>query len=177
MGWHLLPHFGPSQILLVSVWGQHPIPYRDPPVVRQLMQVVITLPGQGRWFSSAVPVHSDEHSLLSRVDAEAEQSSRLCQQFQRQLVGSPFSCGMKPVLVGLVAQSRPIAHQALLSMGFSRQEYWSGLPFPSPGDLPNLGIEPGSPALQADSLPSEPPGKPIWDEVKGLNCQVCLRSY
>ena len=48
------------------------------------------------------------------------------------------------------------AHQAPLSMEFSRQEYWSGLPFSSPGDLPDLGIEPGSPALQADSLPSEP---------------------
>ena len=45
-----------------------------------------------------------------------------------------------------------------LSMGFSRQEDWSGLPFPSPGDLPDAGIEPRSPALQADSLPSEPPG-------------------
>ena len=44
-------------------------------------------------------------------------------------------------------------------MEFSRQEHWSGLPFPSPRDLPNLGIEPGSPALQADSLPSEPAGK------------------
>ena len=45
-------------------------------------------------------------------------------------------------------------------MEFSRQEYWSGLPFPSPGDLPNPGMELGSPALYADSLPSEPPGKP-----------------
>ena len=45
-------------------------------------------------------------------------------------------------------------------MGFSRQEYWSGLPFPSPGDLPNPGIEPGSPTLEADALTSEPPGKP-----------------
>ena len=45
-------------------------------------------------------------------------------------------------------------------MGFSRQESWSGLPFLSPGDLPDPGIEPGSPALQADALPSEPPGKP-----------------
>ena len=52
-----------------------------------------------------------------------------------------------------------VAHQAPLSMGFSRQEYWSGLPFPSPGDLPNPGIERGSPALQADALTSEPPGK------------------
>ena len=51
-----------------------------------------------------------------------------------------------------------VAHQAPPSMGFSRQEYWSGLPFPSPGDLPDQGIEPGSPALQSDALPSEPPG-------------------
>ena len=48
---------------------------------------------------------------------------------------------------------------APLSVGFSKQEYWSGLPFPSPGDLPDPGIEPASPALQADFLLSEPPGK------------------
>ena len=47
------------------------------------------------------------------------------------------------------------------SMEFSRNEYWSGLPFSSPEDLPNLGIEPGSPILQADALTSEPPGKPL----------------
>ena len=52
-----------------------------------------------------------------------------------------------------------IAHQAPLSMGFHRQEYWSGLTFPSPGDLPDTGIKPESPALQADSLPTEPSGK------------------
>ena len=46
-------------------------------------------------------------------------------------------------------------------MGFSRQEYWSGLPFPSPGDLPDPGIEPASPAFQAGPLPSEPPGKAL----------------
>ena len=49
-----------------------------------------------------------------------------------------------------------VAHQAPLSMGFSRKEYWSGLPFPSPGDLPDPGIKPGSPAMQADTLPSYP---------------------
>ena len=54
-----------------------------------------------------------------------------------------------------------VAYQAPPSMGFSRQEDWSGLPFPSPGDLPDPGIEPGSPAFQADALTSEPPGKPI----------------
>ena len=52
-----------------------------------------------------------------------------------------------------------VACHAPLSVGFSRQEYWSGLPFPSPGYFPNQGIEPGSPTLQADSLPSELPGK------------------
>ena len=49
-----------------------------------------------------------------------------------------------------------VTHQAPLSVGFSRQEYWSGLPFPSPGDLPDPGIEPWSPTLQGDTLPSEP---------------------
>ena len=53
-----------------------------------------------------------------------------------------------------------IAHQTPLFMGFPWQEYWSGLPFPSPEDLPDLGIEPGSPGLGADALTSEPPGKP-----------------
>ena len=53
-----------------------------------------------------------------------------------------------------------VAYQAPLSMGFSRQEYWSGMPFPSPGGLPDPGIEPRSPELEADTLTSEPPGKP-----------------
>ena len=57
------------------------------------------------------------------------------------------------------------AYQAPPSTTFSRQEYWSGLPFPSPGDLPNPGMEPGSPTLQADALPSEPPGKPMGRDV------------
>ena len=71
---------------------------------------------------------------------------------------------------GLVAKSCPtlatpwiVACQAPLSMVFSRQEYWSGLPYPSPGDPPVPGIEPRSPALQADSLPTELRGKPSLD--------------
>ena len=63
--------------------------------------------------------------------------------------------------VQLFATPWTVACQAPQSMGFFKQGYWSGLPFPSPGDLPNPGIEPGSPTLQADSLPSEPPGKPL----------------
>ena len=71
---------------------------------------------------------------------------------------------------GLVARACPtlstpwtVVCQGPLSMGFSRKECWSGLPFPSPGALPDPGIEPGSPALQADSLPTELWGKPhLW---------------
>ena len=78
---------------------------------------------------------------------------------------------------GLVAKSCPtletpwiVACQAPLFMGFSRQEYWSGLPFPSPGDLPNPGIEPWSPVLQVDShsLLPEPPGKLDVNSVQGI---------
>ena len=60
---------------------------------------------------------------------------------------------------GLFAAPWTVTYQSLPSMGFSSQEYWSGLPFPSPEDLPNPGIKPGSPALEADALLSEPPGK------------------
>ena len=62
--------------------------------------------------------------------------------------------------VPLFATPWTVAYQAPPSMGFSRQEYWSGLPFPSPGDLPHPGIKPRSPTFQADALTAEPPGKP-----------------
>ena len=67
--------------------------------------------------------------------------------------------------VQLFATPWTVAHQAPLSMGFSRQEYWSRLPFPSPGDLPDPEIKLRSPTLQADSLPSEPPGKPNYYNI------------
>ena len=71
-----------------------------------------------------------------------------------------------------------VAYQPPPSMGFSRQEYWSGLPFPSLGDLPNPGIEPRSPALEADALTSEPPGKIEWIKLSlkmlgQRNMEVC----
>ena len=65
------------------------------------------------------------------------------------------------------------AHQAPPSLGFSRQEHWSGLPFSFPGDLPNPGTEPRSPSLQPDSLPSEPPGKPIYLSAAAKSLQLC----
>ena len=71
----------------------------------------------------------------------------------------------------LFATAWTVAHQASLSMGFSRQEYWSGLPFPSPGDLPDPGMESESPALQVDSLPSEPLGKHVLSYVLSIRWQ------
>ena len=95
--------------------------------------------------------------------------SELCQMEVTQSCPTccnPMYCIVK-VKVKSLSRVRPfatpwtIAHQAPPSMGFSRQEYWSGLPFPSPGNLPNPGIELRSPALQADALTSKPPGKPV----------------
>ena len=76
-----------------------------------------------------------------------------------------------PSRVLLFATPWTVAYQAPPSMGFSRQEYWSGVPLPSPGSLPDPGIEPGSPAFQADNLTSEPhlcyflKGKFVWSVI------------
>ena len=81
--------------------------------------------------------------------------------------------------VASVMTSWSAARQAPLSMGFSRQEYWSGLPCPPPGDLPNAGIEPtspASPALQADSFPLNPPGKPDKMQLKKKTSYVIPSS-
>ena len=76
----------------------------------------------------------------------------------------------------LFATPWTVAYQAPPSMGFSRQEYCSGVPFPSPGDLPNSGIEPGSPTFQADALTSEPPGKPILTHIY-IPTHTCVCMY
>ena len=81
---------------------------------------------------------------------------------EQALVGFLLYVGACSVLsrVRLFAAPWAVPRQAPLSMGSCRQECWRGVPFPSPGDLPDPGIEPGSPALEADALTSEPPGKP-----------------
>ena len=61
-------------------------------------------------------------------------------------------------------------------MGFSKQEYWDGLPFPSSGDLPNPGIKPGAPAFQVDSLPSQSPGENFWLYTELFNYNLNLQD-
>ena len=80
----------------------------------------------------------------------------------------------------IVCDPWSVAHQAPLSMGFSRQEHWSGLPCPPLEDLPNPGIETATPSsvLQADSLPPEPPGKPIFHNIVKTNLNdTCFHLF
>src|SRR5574340_950560 len=80
-----------------------------------------------------------------------------------------FSCSVLSDSLWTCSLPCTVVHQVPLSMGFSMQEYWSGLPFPTPGDLANPGIERRSPAWQVDALSSEPPGKPQQREEQVLS--------
>ena len=93
-----------------------------------------------------------QNNLYLLIDSEYFMKSKALEWEEVKLL----SC------VRLFATPWTVAYQASPSLGFSREEYWSGLPFPSPGDLPDPGIEPGPPALEADALTSEPPGSCGW---------------
>ena len=99
----------------------------------------VLMPADTAAATAAKSLQSCPTLVVSKVDSESEVTSRV------RLLTTPWT----------------VTYQAPQFMGFSRQEYWSGLPFPSPRDLLNPGIEPRSPALQADPLPSEPPGNPL----------------
>ena len=105
------------------------------------------------------------------------QNSKEATAFVEWLCACILSCFS---LVWHFAKPRTVACQAPLPMGFSRQEYWSGLPCPSPGDLLNPGIEPKSPvspALQVNTVPTEPPGKPPWMTYVDLLNYPRKKSY
>ena len=128
-------------------------------------------PMEGRSLVGYSPWGHKESDMAERLHfiAELEIKEHDVSCAGRQVVyhqchlGSPYIF-VKPLkslsCVRLFVTPWTVAHQAPQSMGISRQEYWSGLPFPSPGDLPNRGIEPRSPTLRAATLLSEPPGKP-----------------
>ena len=117
-----------------------------------------------RWMDKEVVVHIYNGILLSRKKEHIWVSSNEVDEPRTYYTEWKWKKEKKVKSlshVRLFVTSQTAAYQAPQSMGFSRQEYWSGLPFPSPGDLPDPGIEPRSPALQADALTSEPPGKPL----------------
>ena len=118
--------------------------------------LILIMPKYGEYYYP----HCTEEKIKQKCHLSVTESSshmlkiKLCLQppFTNKWVKSLSS-------VRLFATPWTVAYQPPPSMGFSRQEYWSGLLFPSPGDLPDPGIDPGSPAFQADTLTSEPPGK------------------
>ena len=103
----------------------------------------------------------DAVKVLHSICQQIWKTQQWPQDWKRSVfIPTPMKVKVKSLSSGwLFATPWTIAHQAPPSIGFSRQEYWSGWPFPSPGDLPNPGIKPGSPTLQTDALPFEPPGK------------------
>ena len=114
------------------------------------------------------PGEKNQHVAVGRLAGTETKQGRMlvlrtCSDWLRACAPSCFS------RVRLCGTLRTTDHPAPLSMGFSRQQYWSGLPHPPPGHLPNPGIEPRSPALQMDSLQSEPPGKPKNTEEGSLS--------
>ena len=140
--------------------------------------------GEAHTYHYAVPKHTTCHTIYTRkilfhwalnivlyikilstawIRKQTQRHERTCKVnmgVRKQRFQSKAYCWYlvaKSCLTPL--QPHGYSHEATLSMGFSRQEYWSGLPFPSSGDLSNPGIQPGFPTLQADFLQSEPPGK------------------
>ena len=102
--------------------------------------------------------------FLNNCEQASQRSSLLISEFMLPSPKPCSHCVFSLLVVSDSATPWTVDCQAPLSMEFSRQEYWSELSFPSPGDFPNPGIEPGFPALQTDALPSEPPEKPITSE-------------
>ena len=122
-------------------------------------------PGEGKGYP--LQYSGLENSMDCIVYRVAESRTRLS-DFHFHLSVHVLAAQLCPILCNPGHCSPP---GSSLYMEFSRQEYWSGLPFPSPGDLPNPGIEPRSPALQADALPSEPPRKSKqYCEQQALYC-------
>ena len=108
-------------------------------------------PAQPPFLDPHLPLNTDVHRDISQGCIQAQPEG------PQLFPGSTFSGGDGVVMQSCPTLSTPwtVACQGPLSMGFSKQEHWSGLPFPSPGDLPDPGIELRSPAFQADSLPTE----------------------
>ena len=164
------------------------------------------LPNLGTWIQSLVQEDSSCHvatkahvpQLLSLCAAttEVHMPTACALQKESRLSEQPVHCNGQRArslqleklkvkslsCVQLFATPWTVAYQAPQSMEFSRQEYWRGLPFPSPGDLPNPGIEARSPSLQADALPSEPPGKALekthtkWQRSSTANLNNLLKK-
>ena len=133
-----------------------------------MFQVPLSMgfPGQENWSGLPFPSPGDLPDPGIEPRSPALQADALTSE-------PPLRSDQSLSRVRLFATLWTVAHQAPLSMVFSRQEYWSGLPFPSSGDPPDPGIEPRSPALEADALTSEPPGKNC---IESSNFTICVSA-
>ena len=127
------------------------------------------IPWKRTWQPTPVFLPGKSHGQRSLVDYSPCNSPRGHERVGHDWIPGSAATGITVIWCLVVVQllsrvllfvtPRAIAHQVPLSVGFSRQQYWSGLPFPPPGDLPDSGIKPRSPALQVDTLLTAPPGK------------------
>ena len=124
-------------------------------VLEELLEVVLEADGIVFLISSVCCLVDEDKRLVQASNERDWLWGKLC-----LVLVDRVKWGKSLSRVQLFAPPWAVAYQAPPSMGLSRQEYWSGLPFPSPEDLPDPGIEPGSPAFPANTLTSEPPGKP-----------------
>ena len=138
---------GPRDLLLCSKWNLSRLRILSPALAGEFSS---TVPPGTPLFPSFKLLHYTNYRVFFKLAV-----------FVCKRVKAPLSCLIAKLCPTLCHPMDCIACQALLSMEFPRQEYWSGLLFPFPGDLPNPGIEPGSPALQADSLPLSHQGSPV----------------
>ena len=136
---------------------------------------ILLLGGLTHWLHSRLEIPIIKHQIIKE---KCFLWIHPCQTWTAACSG----CAESLSCVQLFVTPRTVARQAPLSLGFSRQEHWSGLPCPPPGDLPNPGIKPRSFMLQADSLPSEPAGKLgalwHWDQRPGAGREfiLCFKS-
>ena len=167
---HLLKHFviSSSSVCSFLCVGLAHILLILPLHVLYFFVALIISVTSSKFYFPTMYYYSDPPSLLSigKLISPKYEYQKRDYSYQKKKTSSKVSRIMF-LYISEVAQSCPtlcdpmdcVAYQAPLSMGFSRQYYWSGLPFPSPVDLPHPGMEPRSPALQTDTLLSEPPGK------------------
>ena len=113
-------------------------------------------------------LRSSPQNMLTKYAFQKEFNFITVYEFGRYLYVTMLLLFSRSVVFNSFATPWTVAHQAPLSMGFSRQEYWRWLPFPSPGNLPDLGIKLASPALAGRFFTIEPPGKPICDRRVSL---------
>ena len=168
--WSCYPEYMPSKVSpeVLSTLSIRRGENKVQRMVGMVLRVILGEPEQTFW-------PSQQHTLLLLTSLLSHMATHSYQRLSGNVARLRRRRYQSLSHVRLFVIPCAVARQAPLSVGFSRQEYWSRLPFPSPRDIANPGIEPRSPALQADSLPSELPRKPRLgtQEKEGISVSIC----